>query len=420
MAPTPAGEAGYSELGSRRSSGIKTDVIPVLVASKSEHKHANDHKISWKEERRACYVIFMNPMNILLLFVPLGLVAKYLEWSSATIFFSNFFAIIPLASILGAATEAMASHTGQMVGGLLNATFGNAVEMIMCVQAVRAGLIQVVQGNLLGSILSNMLLVLGMAVFGAGIMQHEAVFNAQGAAANMTCQVVASISICLPTMFRMIIGTTDREVLLLSRVCSIFLAFVYFAFLVFQLKTHADLFQDEHEGAAEDTEEGACGEKEEPEPELSMGTAMLMLAGSTLVVAACSECLVDSIDDVSEHFGLPKAFIGTILLPIVGNAAEHATAVTSALKGKMDLALGVAVGSSTQIALFVVPCAVLWGWAFDEDMTLSFRSFDTACQMLSVFLVSQVLQHGNTNWLHGLMLITTYILIAVITWFIPQ
>eukprot|EP00932_Pfiesteria_piscicida_P003031 SRR837773.12947.p1 GENE.SRR837773.12947~~SRR837773.12947.p1 ORF type:complete len:182 (-),score=24.78 SRR837773.12947:38-583(-) len=178
-------------------------------------------------------------------------------------------------------------------------------------------------------------------------------------------------------------------------------------FLYFQLKTHADLFADE-------------GGEEDPVDELSLPWSTLLLASCTLVVAACSEALVDSIEDVSENYGLPKAFIGVILLPIVGNAAEHATAVTCAYKGMMDLALGVAVGSSTQIALFVVPCAVMFGWIFDQPMNLAFRNFDTACQMLSVFLVSQVLMHGNTNWLHGAMLMTTYILIAVITWFIPE
>jgi len=361
----------------------------------------------WETERAAWMKVFVSPMNILLIFVPLGLIAPAMEWNSAIVFGCNFVAIVPLASILGAATEAMAAHTGQMVGGLLNATFGNAVEMIMCVQAVRAGLIQVVQGNLLGSVLSNLLLVLGMAILGAGYYHSESKFNSQGAAANMTCQVVASISICLPTMFRSIQGSTDAEILLLSRICSLFLCLVYFMFLVFQLYTHSELFSDE-------------GGEEEHHGAMSLTGSTVLLAGSTLVVAACSEGLVDSIEDVSENFGLPKAFIGVILLPIVGNAAEHATAVTSAMKGMMDLSLGVAVGSSTQIALFVVPCAVLWGWIFDSPMTLSFRNFDTACQMVTVFLVSQVLSHGNTNWLHGVMLMTTYILIAAITWFIPE
>jgi len=351
--------------------------------------------------------IFFSRLNILLVFVPFGLYVKCAEWNTLWIFVTNFLAIIPLASLLGSATEALSSHTGQLLGGLLNATFGNAVEMIMCVQAVKAGLIHVVQGNLLGSILSNLLLVLGMAICASGLLRKTQSFNAQGAAANMTCQAVASISVCLPTMFRAVSGASVSDVLMISRVCSIFLMAVYGLFLYFQLKTHADLFADE-------------GEDEADEQGLSPTFSTVLLIGSTLVVAMCSEALVDSIEGVSETYGLPKAFIGVILLPIVGNAAEHATAVTCAYKGMMDLALGVAVGSSTQIALFVVPCAVMFGWAFDQPMNLAFRDFDTACQMLSVFLVSQVLQHGNTNWLHGAMLMTTYILIAIITWFIPE
>jgi len=416
MAPRLPQE-GFQELSIRNSKITSYEARPenVALVGKKEPRIQ-----TWRDEGVACCAIMFSWMNILLVFVPIGILAKYLEWNSAIIFFSNFLAIMPLASILGSATEALSNHTGQMIGGLLNATFGNAVEMIMCVQAVRAGLIRVVQGNLLGSILSNLLLVLGMAVFAAGIRKHSQVFNAQGAAANMTCQVVASISICLPTLFRGVANAESEDVLLLSRICSVFLAVVYFLFLVFQLRTHSDLFVDENEGELGGEDGGASREGTEPEPELSMVSSTLLLALVTLVVAACSECLVDSIEDVSENYGLPKAFIGVILLPIVGNAAEHATAVTCAMKGMMDLALGVAVGSSTQIALFVVPCSVLWGWAFNKEMTLNFRTFDTACQMLSVFLVSQVLQHGNTNWLHGIMLMTTYFLIAVMTWFIPE
>eukprot|EP00928_Gymnodinium_smaydae_P088131 TRINITY_DN72274_c0_g1_i1.p1 TRINITY_DN72274_c0_g1~~TRINITY_DN72274_c0_g1_i1.p1 ORF type:complete len:185 (-),score=35.98 TRINITY_DN72274_c0_g1_i1:174-668(-) len=152
----------------------------------------------------------------------------------------------------------------------------------------------------------------------------------------------------------------------------------------------------------------------------SAGVSVVLLFISTLVVAASSEGLVDSIDGVSQDFGLPKAFIGVILLPIVGNAAEHSTAVMCAHKGLMDLALGVAVGSSTQIALFVVPCAVMYGWICDQDMSLSFRGFDTACQMLSVFLVAQCLQNGTTKWIHGAMLMLVYFLVAVHSWFIPE
>merc|ERR1712232_1421500 len=228
----------------------------------------------------------------------------------------------------------------------------------------KAGLIGVVQGNLLGSILSNLLLVLGMAIFAAGIVRHEQSFNAHGAAANMTCRLVASISVCLPTCFVAIARNRDSEVVLISRICSGFLIAVYVMFLLFMLKTHADLFADETE-------------EEHPDDMLSPLLSTMLLLSCTLVVFFSSECLVDSIEGVSADYGLSKEFIGVILLPIVGNAAEHATAVTCAYKGMMDLAQGVAVGSSTQIALFVVPFSVLTGMYYDQPMNLHFRDFDT-------------------------------------------
>eukprot|EP00928_Gymnodinium_smaydae_P049628 TRINITY_DN3332_c0_g1_i1.p1 TRINITY_DN3332_c0_g1~~TRINITY_DN3332_c0_g1_i1.p1 ORF type:complete len:434 (+),score=105.05 TRINITY_DN3332_c0_g1_i1:156-1457(+) len=406
--------AGVGRSSSRRSAGAAAGggslVLPATAATEPAEGF-------WTGQLKAIKALFMSPLMVLLVFVPIGLSAHKFNFNDAVVFGTNFVAIVPLASLLGAATEALSEHTGQLVGGLLNATFGNAVEMIMCCQAVRAGLIEVVQGNMLGSVLSNLLLVLGMAIFASGIVRKEQTFNAHGAAANMTCQLVASISVALPTVFRTVAGTTEEDVLMMSRVCSIFLVLLYGLFLTFMLGTHADLFADEV-GDKEAGEEG--GEEAEPEPMLSMGMATLMLFLCTLIVAACSENLVDSIEIVSNDYGLPKAFIGVILLPIVGNAAEHATAVTCAHEGMMDLALGVAVGSSSQIALFVVPCAVLFGWAIEQPMSLGFREFDTVCQILSVFLVSQVLQHGNTSWLHGAMLVTVYCIIATQSWFIPE
>mmetsp|Transcript_60148 Transcript_60148/g.127415 ORF Transcript_60148/g.127415 Transcript_60148/m.127415 type:complete len:478 (-) Transcript_60148:254-1687(-) len=416
----PVTNGPYAALGVTRTSTGDKEPLRTTLASDLEGGSAVDTIGSgqgpkrtgpppsfWRVQCDALGELFLTYLNLLLIFVPIGQYCHYTKMASIYVFVTNFLAIIPLASLLGGATEAISAHTNQIVGGLLNATFGNAVEMIMCVQAVRAGLIQVVQGNLLGSILSNLLLVLGMSICASGLLRKTQRFNADGAAANMTCQAVASISVCLPTMFKGVAGSTEEEVLMISRVCSIFLMAVYGLFLFFQLKTHSDLFADEED-------------EEAHEENLSPTLSIILLFCCTLVVAACSDSLVDSIEDVSTNYGLPKAFIGTILLPIVGNAAEHATAVTCAYKGMMDLALGVAVGSCTQIALFVVPCAVMFGWVFDQPMNLAFRNFDTACQMLSVFLVSQVLQHGNTNWLHGAMLMTTYSLIAVITWFIPE
>jgi len=407
----PAGEAGVRSSMSVQKKG--NAALSARSALKQTTRQTGGFSAaalgerSWfRKELDGLRGIFLQKINVLLLFVPAGILAPSFGLDSGLVFGLNFLGIIPLASVLGSATEALAVHTGQLIGGLLNATFGNAVEMIMCVQAIKAGLIRVVQGNLLGSVLSNLLLVLGMALLGAGLKFKDITFNVQGAQANMICQVVASISLVLPTIFRMVPDTTDEDVLSVSRYCSIFLVALYALFLYFQLGTHAEFFQDE----------GA----EEEEAEISVATSVGLLCTCTLIVGACSEFLVDSIEDVSENYGMPKAFIGIILLPIVGNAAEHVTAVSCAMRGMMDLALGVAVGSSTQVSLFVVPFTVITGWIINQPMTLQFRTFDTACFMLSVFLVQSVLLNGHTNWLHGCMLLTTYLLIAGIVWFIPE
>jgi len=226
----------------------------------------------------------------------------------------------------------------------------------------------------------------------------------------MSCQVVASISIVLPTMYRNISGTNADDVLWLSRICSFCIMMVYLLFLFFHFRTHAMLFSDTKD------DDNPTPAKER----LSFGSAFFLMILSAFIVWHCSALVVESIPNVSDHFGIPKAFIGCTLLPIIGNTADHIAAVGAAMQGKMDLAICVAVGSATQIALFVVPGAVLWGWVFNEQMSLNFRNFDATVMMLSTLLCSQVLQHGNSNWLHGAMLMTTYTLIAVISWFIPE
>jgi len=350
--------------------------------------------------------ILCQPLNVLLVCVPLGLFAGKKEWSCLYVFLLNFTSIIPLAGVLGASTEALAGHTGQMIGGLLNATFGNAVEMIVTINAIRAGLVYVVKTSLIGSILSNLLLVMGMAFVASHVVAKESSFNVTGAASNISCLVVASLALSLPTVFTGMPHTTMDQTVQLSRCCAIVMAIVYVLFLVFQLRTHSDLFTGE--------------EEEEEEPELDLAPSIVLLFMCTCCVAACSEYLVDSISEVSEEYGLPQAFIGMILLPIVGNAAEHFTAVTAAMKGKMDLALGVAVGSSTQIALFVVPFSVVVGWFCDVDMSLDFDAFATVVFVLSVFIASSVLGDGSANWFEGVMLVASYTVVAVICWFLPN
>merc|ERR1719361_1352396 len=180
-----------------------------------------------------------------MVFVPLGMVSHYLDWGSAAVFSCNFTAIVPLAGILGAATESLASHTGQMVGGLLNATFGNAVELIVTIQAIKANLVSVVQGSLLGSVLSNLLLVLGMAFFAAGCVTKESSFSARGAGTSMSCLTLGSMALTLPTIYNGLPDTEPESVLLISRICSVLIAFVYLLFLFFQLVTHAEYFKAE-------------------------------------------------------------------------------------------------------------------------------------------------------------------------------
>eukprot|EP01134_Creolimax_fragrantissima_P000691 CFRG0691T1 len=352
-------------------------------------------------------------INIFLLVLPLALLAETMEWSKPTVFILNFIAIIPLANLLGSATEELALRTGETVGGLLNATFGNAVELILSIAALQKGLINVVQGSLLGSILSNLLLVLGMCFFFGGIKNApEQTFNLTGAGTFASLLLVSSIGLCVPALFHNVLpGHAQKlmyphEEVMLSRVVAIVLGSVYVLYLVFQLKTHSELFESEGD------------DEEEVIPVLSPGGSTILLIVVTLIVAVCSEFLTGSIEVMSGF--MSEAFIGVILLPLVGNAAEHLTAVTVAMKNKMDLAIGVAVGSSTQIALFVIPVITLAGWVIDQPMDLNFRIFDTGLLILTVLIVNLTLLDGKSNWLEGVMLIATYIIIGFACWFNPE
>lgn len=374
-------------------------------------------------------------INVLLVFAPVGILSTHLEWSSLAVFCTNFLGVIPLAGLLGFATESLSEHTGEMIGGLINASFGNAVEMIVSVDAIKRGLVSVVQASLVGSVLSNLLLVLGMAFFAAGLKRKEDAFMEQAANANSSMLLVAAIGVTLPTLFSSTLEKGSDEsttkVLAVSRICSIILGCVYFLFLLFQLKTHRHHFStvDTVENGSLEAEPSKNNpakleaEREEEEEEnifLSPYSSVALLVFSTYLISELSERLVGSIENVSEEYGMPKSFIGLVLLPIVGNAAEHMTAVVSAMKGKMDLAIGVAVGSSTQVALLIVPFSVVVGWAYRQPMTLDFGTFGCGILLSSVFLVSHVVQDGQANWLEGLMLVACYTMISVICWYMPN
>ncbi|RIA93029.1 Ca2+/H+ antiporter [Glomus cerebriforme] len=369
-------------------------------------------------------ILFNSWINVLLIFIPLGYIAHGLKWSDTLVFILNFLAIIPLAKLLGFATEDISMRVGQTIGGLLNATFGNAVELIVAIIALKDGQIRVVQASILGSIISNLLLVLGMCFVAGGFYYKEQKFNQTAAQTSSSLMALACIGLIIPAAFISSIesmstntnNTTTHttttpeqrkgELLNLSHGTAVVLLIIYILYLLFQLKTHTHLYKEERE--------------EEEEPQLTIFMSLVLLAFVTVAVAFSAEYLVGSIEGIVTSSGLSKTFVGLILLPIVGNAAEHVTAVTVAVKNKMDLAINVAAGSSMQIALFVSPLLVILGWIINQEMTLFFQTFETVVLFIAVLITNYLIQDGESNWLEGAMLLATYIIIALAFYFYPN
>lgn len=369
--------------------------------------------------------LLSSPVNILLIFVPIGLIAGKKEWDPTTVFTLNFLAIIPLAAVLSFATEEISKRLGDTLGGLLNATFGNAVELIVSIIALRAGEIQVVQSSMLGSILSNLLLVLGMCFMLGGFFNmrdangvpSEQSFQTVTAQTTCSLMTLSSASLVIPAALYSVLDSgheDDKEasILVLSRGTAIILLGLYVLYLFFQLKTHSNLFNPDNLAELEDMEED--------DTTMSPWSAAAVLIATTLLVSFCADYLVDSIDAIVEQHNISKNFIGLILIPIVGNAAEHVTACVVAVRNKMDLAMGVAIGSSIQIALLVTPFLVILGWIIGQPMSLHFETFETIAFALSVLVVTYTVQDGKSNYLEGAMLMGLYLIIALAFWASPS
>lgn len=375
-----------------------------------------------------------NYINLLLVFVPLGIAAGIGGWSPTATFVLNFIAIMPLASLLSFATEELAATMGETLGGLLNATFGNAVELIVSIVALQKNEIRIVQASMLGSILSNILLVLGCCFFIGGLKHHEQTFNSTMASTMSSLMAVASASLIIPaTLYAALSGSKSDvrgNILLLSHGTAIILLVVYLMYLFFQLKSHPDLFESQSGAALEaqnlQAQRNESGEEQEPvqheeeERILNPWAAGVALLLVTVAVAVCAEFLVGSIDSIVEATHVSRTFIGLILIPIVGNAAEHVTAIVVAYKDKMDLAIGVAIGSSLQIALFVTPFLVILGWIMDRDMTLHFQTFETVAFFVSGLVVTLLIQDGKSNYLEGGLCLGMYIIIALAFYVYPD
>ncbi|WPT13173.1 hypothetical protein PSENEW3_00001017 [Picochlorum sp. SENEW3] len=410
---------------------VKMKRLQALEESNSEvHIGAPGGFSPWSDIVHLIQMLGSSKLNILLLAVPVGIAGGILKWSPSIVFAANFLALLPLALILGELTEDLILRFGETIGGLLNATFGNVVEMILGLAALSHGLMDVVAASLIGSILSNLLLVLGCCFFFGGSRFKTQQFNSAGNKAATSLLFLACISVITPTMASVLYGPdvmAPETLQLLSHCIAVLLVGMYICYLFFQLKTHSESFSTNdlredhvnslgrHFSDAEDpTLSASLLDSYEIGPVLSVSGAITGLTLVTITVALCSEYLTGAIEAVSEKTHINKSFLGLILLPIAGNAAEHFTAVFLALKNKMDAAISIAVGSSIQIAVFVLPVTVLVGWVIGRPFTLNFDPFAVTILTLSVVLAYFVTSDGKSNWLLGLQLILTYTLISFV------
>jgi Ca2+:H+ antiporter len=327
-------------------------------------------------------------------------------------------AIIPIAGWMGHATEQLAHRMGEGIGGLLNASFGNAAELIIALIALRAGQIEVVKASITGSIIGNLLLVLGASIFAGGLRFKRQTFNKTAARASCTALMLAAFALVIPTVFHFAAarsgGWTPLAEQRLSLAIAVVLLATYIAMLVFSLVTHKQLFVG---GEADiGTKADASDDHEDPWP---IGKAVVVLLVATLAVAWVSEFLVGAVEAARHSLGVTEVFVGVIIVAIVGNAAEHSTAITMALKNKMDLALGIAVGSSLQIALFVAPILVFASYLFPHQLSLEFTIPEVAAVVIAAFVTDQIAGDGESNWLEGLQLLALYVIIGLLFYFLP-
>ncbi|RAL39266.1 hypothetical protein DM860_002799 [Cuscuta australis] len=359
-------------------------------------------------------------LSLLFFAIPFAILAQCRHYGRPWVFALSLLGLIPLAERISFLTEQIAYHTGPTVGGLLNATCGNATELIIAIFALVEHKVDVVKYSLLGSILSNLLLVLGTSLLCGGIanIHSPQTFDRKQADVNSLLLLLGLLCHALPMMFQQVGAATGgggghdvpfataQATLALSRTSSIVMILAYFGYLVFQLWTHRQLFE-----APDVEEENGNGESKE-EPVLGFWSAFIWLVLMTGVVALLSEFAVDTIEAASGSWGISVSFISVILLPIVGNAAEHAGAIIFAFKNKLDISLGVALGSATQIGIFVIPLTIIVAWIMGIKMDLAFSTIETGALALSILITAFTLQDGTSHYMKGLVLLLCYIVIG--------
>jgi Ca2+:H+ antiporter len=345
-------------------------------------------------------------LNWLLIFVPVALFAPFVgRLPPLALFALAALGIIPLAGVLGEATEDLAAHLGQGLGALLNATMGNATELIIAVFALRAGHSEVVKASLSGSIIGNALLVLGLSVLVGGWKREKQVFSRQAAAVSSTTLFIAVVALVIPAVFSWSVFGELREhsrrIEQMSLWTSLVLIVVYLLSLYFAFGTHARKHEEAHPSSR------------------PVKSALLALTIATVLIAVLSEVLVAQIDATKQALGFSELFLGVVVVAIIGNAAEHATAIFMAMENKMDLALGIAIGSSAQIALLVAPLLVFYSWLIHRPMSLLFVPLEIAGIAVAVLIVEMISSDGETTWFEGVQLLAVYLILALAFYFVP-
>jgi Ca2+:H+ antiporter len=360
-----------------------------------------------------------NILNLLLVFFPVALAMEYMFHASPiALFVVSALAIIPLAGLMGRATEQIAERAGEGVGGLLNATFGNAAELIIAVIALNAGLYDLVKASITGSIIGNILLVFGLSALAGGLKFQTQQFNRTAASLGGTLLVLSTVGLLIPAIFHLIVtgqlgaegvASTARE-RELSLEISIVLFVTYILSLIFTLRTHAHLYT----GGGHGHGEGAATAPS------STGKAVGLLVAATVGVALMAELLVEAAEVTAESLGWNEVFVGVILVAIIGNAAEHSTAILMAMKNKMDAAVNIAVGSSIQVALFVAPLLVFLSYVVGpQPMDLLFTTLEVVAITMAAAAIALISHDGESHWMEGVQLLAVYVILGIAFFWLP-
>jgi Ca2+:H+ antiporter len=347
---------------------------------------------------------------LLLVFIPISIGLEYLGSAPHTaVFICSGLAIIPLAGLMGKSTEMLAARVGTGLGGLLNATFGNAAELIISIFALRAGLTELVKASLTGSIIGNILLVFGLSAVVGGVRHPRQEFNRTAASLDTTMLLLSVIGLVVPAVYHQIAASDLATEQPLSLMISIVLMASYVLALIFTLRTHQHLYVG---GRHHDEHEGKSG--------WTVGKSFSVLLVSAAFVGLMSELLVGAAEEAAHTLGMNEVFVGVIVVALVGNAAEHSTAVLMAIRNKMDLSIQIAVGSSVQIALFVAPLLVFLSYAIGPaPMDLRFTMLEVVAVAVSVLAISNIADDGETHWMEGVLLLAIYLILGLVFFYLP-